>query len=58
MTDQIPEPRWLVDGIEFPDHAIIELARDYGYSGDDPARAAVRLRACDYQVKELRKADG
>ena len=58
MKTAIPERRWLVDGIEFPDHAIIELARDYGYGGDDPRRAAVALRAWHYKVKELRKADG
>lgn len=44
--------RWVIDEmVEMGDAHILELARDYGYGGDDPRRAAVALRGWLYRVR-------
>lgn len=46
-------PHWEVDGIAMPDHALIEIARDYGFAGEDAQKAARHLRRWRYSVRKL-----
>lgn len=59
MKAYVPNRIWLVDNlIEMPDHAIIEVAYDYGYAGENAEKAAALLRRWDYKVRKLLNAPG
>ena len=54
MISSPPERQWLIDDVlEMPDHALIAVAEDYGYGGDNALDAAKVLKQWGYKVKLL-----
>lgn len=49
-----PPVTWLVDDIGMPDHAVITVAMDYGYGGEDAKEAALVLRRYGYKVQKVK----